>query len=809
MMSGEIRPGKARAGTGISHGTLIDRTALRTGKAALLLAIGWLAPISQAEVGVSERFIEELIVTAEKRETSIDSLPLAVTALGQEELAVRGIEGISDLQFAAPGLVFNIATDTAQVTIRGVGVDFTTMDSEPGVALYADGVYRGGLVSQGGLMFDLERIEVVRGPQGTLNGRNSTGGSVNMVSRLPGAEAGFEASMLYGSYDRYRVDLSGDLPLSDVLAVRAAVAVDSRDGYADNNFLGTEPDDAKYTVGKFAAVYTPVDELEVILRAEVTDSERSGPAFIKTQDVVVPPLGITLANPGGALTVPNSFCGPISCEDALGLTLTKGGIGSSNPRELFADLDQDYNLDSSGFSATVNWQAGDGLQIRSISSYFELENDNRDDIDGSEIAAVHSITISDIEEFSQELTLIGTSGDLDWIVGGYYYSSEIDELYSFDLPALQATFEAVFGIFGGLGGPLPPGSLAFFGSRIDGSTTGVPFFDNRMLQDTKSVAGYAQGTYNFTDRLRGTAGVRYTRDEKDVAITFVANIGVVPCVGIEHSEDWSEVTGKVGLDADLSDNTLVYGSISRGYKSGGFNAGDCYDPYDPEILLAYEAGIKSSLLDGRMRLNVAAFFYDYTDIQARLFVNNAASVENASEAETYGAELEINWLAAENFRIDGSISLLHTEYQDHSATNPIFPQIGTGCTAGLACLQSIEGNALLRSPELQATLTAEYDLDIGNAGLLTLRGEYAYTDKVYHTIFNDEIASQDGFSLVNARVIWTPGAARMEGISVVGFVENIGDEEYAVSHTANATTGGVQSMFAPPRTWGVQFRYSR
>ena len=695
------------------------------------------------------------------------------------------------------------------MTIRGVGVDFTTIDSEPGVALYSDGVYRGGLVSQGGLMFDLERVEVVRGPQGTLNGRNSTGGSVNMISRLPGAEDSVEASLLYGDYDRYRVELAGDLPLSDVFAVRLAGAYDSRDGYADNEYLGTNPDDAEYVVGKLAAVYVPNDELEIILRAEVTDSQRSGPAFIKTQDVVVPPLGITLANPGGALTVPNSFCGPLSCEDALGLMLSSGGVGSSDPRNVFSDLDQDYNLESKGVSATVDWQMNDQLQLRSISSYFELENDNRDDIDGTEIAAVHSITQSSIEEFSQELTLIGTTGALDWIVGGFYYSSEIDELYSFDLPALQATFEAVFGIFGGLGGPLPPGSLAFFGSRIDGSTTGVPFFDNRMLQDTKSVAGYAQGTYNFTDSVRGTAGVRLTKDEKDVAITFVANIGVVPCVGIEHDEDWSEVTGKIGLDADVSENTLVYGSISRGYKAGGFNAGDCHDPYDPEILIAYEAGLKTKLLDGSMRLNAAAFYYDYTDIQARLFVNNAASVENASEAETYGVEVELNWLATENFRIDGSISLLDTKYKDHSATNPIFPQIGTGCTGGLACLQSIGGNELLRSPNLQATLMAEYDVVLSSAGLLTLRGEYAFTDKVHHTIFNDEIAAEDGFSLVNARVIWTPAAAGMEGFSVAAFVENLANKEYAVSHTANATTGGVQSMFAPPRTWGLQLRFSR
>lgn len=762
-----------------------------------------------AETDVADRFMEEIVVTAEKRETTLQSLPLAVTALGLDELNTRGIDSIADLQFAAPGLVFNVSTDTPQVTIRGIGVDFTTIDSEPGVALYSDGVYRGGLVTQSSVMFDMERVEVVRGPQGTLNGRNSTGGSVNVISRLPGAESSVEVGLLYGDYDRIRAELAGDLPLSDVLAVRAAVVNDSADGWADNNFTGNDQNGHDYTVGKVALVYEPSDSLEFIVRAEATDSERTGPSFLRTADIFVPPLGLTISNPGGILTVPGTLCGPLSCEETLGLELSPGGVGSLDPQQLFADGEPDYQLDSAGISATVNWRLSDQLKVRSISSYFELENEFSNDIDGTEISATTNYTNSEIEEVSQELTLLGTSGDLDWIGGLFYYSSDIDEFYSFELAAFQRTFETIFGLFGGLGGPLPPGSLAGFGNRIDGTATPIPFLDNRMTQDTTSYAAYGRGTYNLSDDLRATVGLRYTRDRKEAEVTFLGNVGIATCVGSRLDESWSELTGKVGLDRDLFETTMIYGSVSRGYKAGGFNAGDCNDPYDPEILVAYEGGVKTQLLEGRMRLNVAAFFYDYSDIQARLFINNAASVQNASEAESYGAEIELNWLATSNFRIDGSVSLLHTEYQDHRATNPVYPQIGTDCdpASGLSCLQNIGGNRLLRAPEIMASLMAEYSFNIGRTGSLTLRGEYSYTDEVEHTIFNDELAREDGYSLANARIIWRPDADRMSGISVVGFVENLTDETYATARIANATTGGVQAVYAQPRTWGIQFRY--
>ena len=756
--------------------------------------------------------IEEIVVTAEKRESALQETPVAVTAVSRETIETRGLNDFQQLQFMVPGLVYNEVADMAQITMRGVGVDISEMSAEPGVALHVDGVYRGGLVSSSSMMFDMERIEVLRGPQGTLFGRNSIGGSLNVITRLPGEEAAFDASLLLGDYDRTRLELSGDAPIiPGVFAVRAAVAHDERDGFTQNRLTGREEDASEATLVKLSAVITPSDELEIILRTDFADIETGLPTVV-TDDHPVPPLLISTGNPGGILSIPGTLCGDLSCADALGLDLSPPGVWSTDPRNTFSTGSGfPSNKDSWGVSGVVAWEISDTLQLKSTTAYYQIEQDCPEtSIDGSSIDALRNLCIQDNDEWSQEFTLSGSTGDLDWIGGVYYYESDIYEFFEYTLPAFQATYEAIFGLFGGLGGPLPPGSLASFGTQLDGSTSPIPFLQFNIEQETTSIAVYGQATYNFSDRLRGTVGVRWTEDEKDYTQSVVDNFGGDSCRNLKVDDDWSEVTGKVGLDYDLTDDTMIYGSVSTGFKAGGFNGGTCNNSFDPETLLAYEIGSKSRFADNTVQLNLSAFYYDYEDHQARLFINNASLVENASDAVTYGFEAELLWLATERFRVDGSISLLHGEFEDFVSTDPLNPQIGTNCDAsGLGCQQQLEGNELLRSPDTKFSLSAEYDVPLGGAGMLTARGEYSYTDELYHDVFNNDFALQDDISLTNARLIWTPADGRMDGFKVIAFVNNLTDEEYVVSHSPNATTGGTLSTFAPPRTWGVTLRYSR
>ncbi len=768
--------------------------------------------------------IEEIVVTAEKRETNLQETPIAITAITSDAIADQGIEDFSDVQSVAPSLVYAEIADMAQITMRGIGVDISTLDAEPGVAVHSDGVYRGGLTSSAQTFFDLERIEVLRGPQGTLYGRNSTGGSLNVITRLPGEVPGVELSALYGAFDRHRLSIAADVPLIDeLLAVRGAFAYDSRDGYRDNEFLGTDFDAARVRNAKLAALFTPTDDVDFVLRAEWGASETTGPQFDKTDDHPVPPLFLSTSNPGGILNFPG-VCDPaLTCAQVFGLTLSPPGQTSGDPQNVLHDGSTLFERDSWGVSGTLTWDAADAVQVKWIGAYFNVEHDGfQSENDGTTITYLTDDYFQENKEWSQEINVSGNIGDrFEWIVGGFYYDSDIDETFSFTLPALQATFEAIFGIFGG-GPPLPPGTLTFFNTHLDGSRDAFPWLDFQLLQDLNSLAFFGQGTFDVTDRWRVTGGLRWTKDEKDVTHSLLNNIAgpAIPpaseppdqCRRQPLDDEWDEVTWKAGTDFDLAEDVLLYGSVSKGFKAGGFNTGLCDNPYDPETVLAYEGGLKTSWLENSLQLNVAGFYYDYEDLQARLFIANASVVENAADAKAYGIELDGIWLIAEGLRVEGSFAWLHAEFKDFLSQDPLNPQLSTiPCPSArdpAALCEDLEGNELVRAPEYKVSLAAQYDFHLGSAGELGLRGEYAFTDDQFHTFFNNDFALQEAYSLGNLRLFWTPPESWVSGIRVQAFVENIGDKDYVQIHAPNATTGGTVSQFAPPRTWGVQINYS-
>jgi iron complex outermembrane receptor protein len=310
----------------------------------------------------------------------------------------------------------------------------------------------------------------------------------------------------------------------------------------------------------------------------------------------------------------------------------------------------------------------------------------------------------------------------------------------------------------------------------------------------ESYAAFAQGTYSITDALRITAGVRYTDDEKDNTQTVVANISPASCINLPLNESWDETTWKLGVDWNVADNVLLYSSVSRGFKSGGFNGGTCNNGYDPETIIAYEAGLKSTLADGRLQLNLAAFYYDYEDFQARLFVNNASVVENAADTEMQGFEAQIVFAPGNGLEIDVAASWMDTEYKDFFAVNPMTADPG---------LEDASGNQVLRAPDFSYNAGIQYTINTDSAGSFTLRYETAYKDDYYTTVFNDDFALVPDHTVQNLRVFWRYG----DNWEVHGFVENLDDEQYVENLLPAATVGGVIGGWAPPRTWGVQVRY--
>ena len=773
--------------------------------------------------------IEEITITAEKRESNVQDTPIAVTAITSEAITEQGLQDFNKIQFVAPALVYGGIADMAQISMRGVGVDVSTIDAEPGVALYQDGVYRGGLTSSSALFFDMERIEVLRGPQGTLYGRNSTGGSVNVITRRPGDAYAFDGEALYGSYGRWRAKAGVDLPLvPELFSLRGAFAYEGREGYTENSFTGFEEDDLRARQAKLAALFTPSEDVDVDLRFNWLRSKVGGPPFIKTDDHPAAPLFLSSGNPGGFLNFPG-VCDPVlTCVQVFSLTLSPPGVGSTDPRNVAYEGGQEYLRDTWDVNGTVTWRASDALTLKWVSSYLTLDQDlNPSNNDGVDIAFLVGDYVQFNDEWQQELNLSGSALDerLDWIAGFFYYKSEIAEQYLYTLPALQPTFEAIFGLAPFLDPPantipnpfFPPGSspglLALLGPDLSGNASPIPFLNFRLEQDLRSWAAFTQATGHLTERLRATLGFRWTKDRKRITQFLADNLGGAGCrTGLETDTTWSDWTMKGGLDFDVSDDVMLYGSISRGFKAGGANAGFCGNVYDPEFVVAYEVGGKSRFFDDRVQLNLSAFYYDYTDIQVRLFTNNASLVLNAAKAKNFGIELESSFAPIEALRIDAAVSYLNAKYDGGSATDPLNPLDGT-CGPPPApgalpvCLVSIDDNFLLRAPKWKFSGAVQYDVPIGGAGSVSLRGEYAYTARQYHTIFNNDFARQKGYSIGNLRAVWSVPESLAPGLTVQAYVENIGDKDFVTVHAPNATSGSTISNFGPPRTWGIQINY--
>ena len=742
--------------------------------AGLLLGTGAAAEDASNDSVANAQVIEVIVVTAQKREEASQDAPLALTAITSDTVEERQIDGVRKLSQLAPGLVFNRSGTAANTYMRGVGQDIATVLGEPGVALFVDGVYQGANFAQVASYNDLERVEVLRGPQGTLYGRNTTGGNINIYTRQPSFETEFEASLLYGDYDRLKATIAGQTALVDNrLAVRANFVTDTNDGYRENPVSGDDLEERDIQAGAVSLLFTPSDTVEMLLRADWNRQDDDNPAWDYLRSV-----------PGSGLS-PQLF----------------GGMAAPGADRIRSDREGLYKTEHWGVSAELVWGIGE-ITMKSITAYRESEQDVDYDNDGTDIPFFEVVGGQSSEQLSQEINLSGfaLSDNLEWITGLFYFRHDLDILWNFDLKALQGFFEALFpDLQNGFMPPLPPGGLAdparnlFHSGRIPtGLGSPVPFLDFRNQQELDSIAAFVQGTYSLTDTVRITAGVRYTDDDKDNVQSVASNVSLSGCTDLPLSQSWEEFTWRLGVDWNITDSALLYGSVSRGFKSGGFNSGTCDNPYDPETINAYEAGLKSTLADGRVLLNLAGFLYDYQDLQATLFVNNASRLENAADTKMQGLEAEMAVLAGAGFAFDAQVSWMDSEYKDFVTTNPM---------TGL--LEDASGNQVLRAPDFSVNAGFQYTLDTASAGAYTVRYEVSHKDDYYTTVFNDDFAKVDSHTVQNARIIWR-GAGSWE---IQGFVENFTDEQYVENQLAVATVGGVIGSWAPPRTWGVQLRY--
>ncbi|MBX3705367.1 MAG: TonB-dependent receptor [Pseudomonadales bacterium] len=703
--------------------------------------------------------IEEIVVTAEKRETALMRTPLSVSAFSADTIVNRQLFDPRRLEQFVPSMTYQEAPAGVAINLRGIGTDNTGVGGDTGVSMYVDGIVLGHPFANASTLHDLERIEVLRGPQGTLYGRNSIGGSINFIRKLPEFDPSGSVSAIYGSESRSLVQLSGTTGLvDDLLAVRATYTYEERDGYRRNRATNGRVDDKEENSADIAFLLTPSENLEAVLRADW--AQRDGSRSVSFVESI----------PGAPLNITQAF-GARSCFDDSGCV-----YNAFDPE----DMNRTW-----GVSGTLTWDIAQDLTLKSITSYRESKRRVRMDIDGTEIPfqLYRPGYTESADEMSQEFNLSGVAfdGNLDWITGLYFYDDDGDGVASFTLETITPLLAAA-------------GALAPIPRISTGALAEHAFFEFTLAQEVRSLAAFGQATYHVNDRLRLTSGLRYTQDEKEAVQRHASNFQpTANCPGVEQDRTWSEVTGRGTLDFDLTETVMLYGTVSKGFKAGGFSVTECGGSYDPEILWAYEAGMKGQFLDGRLHVVAAGFYYDYSDIQVRKFVQNTAVILNAAEAEVYGLELEVRALFG-GFELDGGLLAQHSEYIDFETLN---------ATRGNV-LQDVSGTQLQRAPDFKASLGLQYALEFQGRGSLTPRYEYSYTDQQHHDVFDDPWGRMDGFSLHNLRVDWLSADKRWR---LSGFVDNLTDEDYVEFLNPVVAIGGSIAFWAPPRTWGGRLQY--
>ncbi len=644
--------------------------------------------------------LEEVIVTAQKREQNLQEVPIAISAVSQEMIVKTGVHTITDVIPMVPGLTgsdYGLATNTW--AIRGISSNDWSIGSEPAVGVFFDDAYVGRNIFATGVFFDVNRIEVVKGPQGTLFGRNSSAGAISLVSNKPGDTNELNLGIAYGDEGQQRYDVVGNWAVSDTFALRLAYQHQEWEGMWKEVNTGDDAYQESDTV-RLMARWTPGDDFEAVFRANYSDAETNYTSMIN--------IPLSLVKPGKEY--PDKY-----------------GLNDPNFEE---------NEDS-GVGMRLTWDINNELTLVSITDVRTGENDYFEDVDGTDNdAAVDAIfgpitgglTIpvslgGESDTFYQEFRLNGGSDTLTWFAGMSYYSEDLEmDKYHVDY------VETVYGL-GALGS-----------IRIENDA------------ENESYGAYGDVTWHLSDQLALIGGLRWSRDEKDWCTNTLqddfGDAGFPTDGKLCDSEDWDEVTYRLVAQYNISDDVMVFASVAEGFKGGGFNnsasdtngdyMGDTIVSFDPETSIAYEIGVKSTAMNDRLQLNGSAFYTDYEDFQIQtLTLEYGLQIANVGDAETMGLEAELSF-----WPTDGLVLMANYTYLDAELTSGGF-----------------DGNDLAYAPEHTYSVGANYDHQF-LGGTMNWFAVYNYTDDFYHEANNEN--AEDGFGLLNARVSYTPADGNWE-----------------------------------------------
>jgi iron complex outermembrane recepter protein len=714
--------------------------------AALTSAVALATPLAMAQQ------LEEVIVTARKRSENLQDVAASVSAIGGDAMRDMGAYDFRELGTALSNVNVSNDQNNIDIAIRGVS---NNRGFAAATAFHVDGIYTGNGKSGLAAFLDVQRVEVIRGPAGTLYGRNATAGAVNVISNRPDTEShSFSVEGTAGSDEFYNVQLMGNLAVSDTLAIRGAYMKEERDGWSthdsfDPEVPDQETDDADTEAFKIRIAWDISDSVSWLVGYDRFESGGAGRRLLVDWEKSIVRDRIE-AGAENNLT------------DAQ-----RAGV-ENDPRyvpanDLFSDdIEQDFFL--SDLNIDFGW--GD---LTYLLGHRKLESNTLADTDFY-MGGFNTVSFEEYEETSHELRLAGETDKLKWLVGLYSWGSDTDKGFVQDFADIL------------------PGFISR--NTSEGGTS-------------DSLGAFTQLTWSFSDTLRLTGGLRYSEDEQDsgtgvsglerpgsslVAQPYEASVG-----------EWDDTSYKLALEYDLNDDSMVYGGISTGYKTGGLNSPQVDTTFEPEEVEAYELGSKNILMDGSLQLNASLFYYDYKNLQISglevIDDQPIAAQTNIPKSEMYGAEVEWVALISESLQFDGGIGYLIAEAQEGLVDDPTESEGGR--------IIDISGNKLRKSPEWTLNLGLQYDWDLASAGSIVGRVNFHYSDEQYHDVVNVDQNLEDDFTKTDLTLTWRSENQRL---FAQAFWRNIEDED--VRTTIFQTPIGGLSSFAAPESYGLRIGYS-
>jgi iron complex outermembrane receptor protein len=700
----------------------------------------------------SDLRLEEVVVTATKRSESQQNVPISVATTTAKALDEMGVQSTKELEFAVPALIITREATSSTTFLRGVGTGSAAAGQEPSVAYYVDGVYNPSPTSSTMSFNNIDRIEVLRGPQGTLFGRNATGGIIQIITKDPTHESHLDMDAGYGNYETVKSRVYGTTGVTEQLAADLALLYeDQAQGYGKNLALGTDRAGERDLSVRTKWLWTPAEGTVMRVSAFYSDVRSS--------------LGIDRHLAPGAYGV--SLTGtPVTAVGGWQDVTT--GIRNNGTAKTYG--------------ASINFkQQFAGAEFTSITAYRHDNNRFFFDQDSEPAQIVDANVFFGAKTLSQEFQLASdNNGRFTWI-GGVF-------LYSYD-----AFYDPVNLLGLGLGGI----TIDVFGE-----------------QKSKSAAGFGQVTYKVTEQTGLTAGARLSYDSQELSGQTDFSQGGVPLAPAVRYESFTsaqipgfkpkvtktEPTFRLGVDHHFTDNIMGYVSFNHSYKTGVFNlvvnTGVPSPAVNPEKINAYEIGSKLELLEHRVRLNTSAFYYDFKDLQLVTQVAGGQTTRNAASAKIFGGEIELNVVATERLSFGGGVALLHTRYEDFlngPVETPNPPTVG-GNTASTG---NFSGNQLVRAPKFTFNGSVRYAVPT-SVGDVAATAAYYYNNGFFWDAQNR--LAQPSFGIVNATLGWT---SRNERYKITLWGDNLTDEKYTIFGNAEAL--GDQLAPAAPRTYGITF----